>query len=130
MLGTQANVKDQLDLGDEIPWSDPYKDDLHNNQTFPKLDEEPQETTEWRVQYVQAENFIPTEDKMARGQVVHCEQDADGKPIGKSKKKPHVDTCLYEVKLSGGEVTELAVNIIPESMLVQCNAYKNENLKT
>ena len=49
---------------------------------------------------------------MAGGQVVHQKNDADGNPIGRSNQNPVLDTCLYEVEFPGGEITELAANMI------------------
>ena len=65
---------------------------------------------------------------MAKGQVVHQKNDANGNPMGRSNQNPILDTCLYEVKFPGGEITELAVNIIAELMYVQCNVDGNEYL--
>ena len=55
---------------------------------------------------------------------VRCQQ----YPIGRSNGNPILDTCLYEVEFPGGEMTELAANIIAELMYVQCDADGNECL--
>ena len=65
---------------------------------------------------------------MARGQVVQWKCTADGNPIGRSNQNPIWATCLYEVEFPGGEMTELAPNIIPESMYTQCDVDRNEYL--
>ena len=44
---------------------------------------------------------------MARGQVLHKEYDASGRPIGKSNQNPILDTYLYELEVSGGEITKM-----------------------
>ena len=80
------------------------------------LDEEPEVTPEWGDQYVNAEILLPRWDKMARGQVICQKHDANGNPIGRSNQNPILDTHLYEVEFPGGEMTELAANIIAESM--------------
>ena len=80
------------------------------------LDEEPEVTPEWGDQYVNAEILLPRWDKMARGQVICWKHDADGNIIGRSNQNPILDTHLYEVEFPGGEMTELAANIIAESM--------------
>ena len=63
-----------------------------------------------------AEKLLPRGDKMARGQVVHRKHNANGNPIGRSNYNPILDMHLYEVEFPGGEMTELAPNIIAESM--------------
>ena len=65
---------------------------------------------------------------MDRGKVVHQKHDANGNPIGRSNHNPILDTCLDEVEFSGGAITELAANIIAESMYVQCDVGGNEYL--
>ena len=91
-------------------------------------DEEPKVIPEWRVQYVNAEILLPRGDTIARGQVVCWKYDANGNPIGRSNQNPILDTCLYEVEFPGGQVTELAANIIAESMYAQCGVGRNEYL--
>ena len=61
-----------------------------------------------------------------QGWVVCQKQNADSNTIGKSINNSIFDTCLYEVKFPGGEITELAVNIIAESMYAQCDVDGNE----
>ena len=39
-----------------------------------------------------------------------------------------MDRCLYEVEFPRGEITELAANIIAESMYAQCDVNVNEYL--
>ena len=60
------------------------------------------------------EILLPRGDRMARNQVEHQKQDANGNP------------CLYEVEFPGGEITELAANIIAELMYAQCDIDRNE----
>ena len=54
--------------------------------------------------------------------------DADGNLIGRFTQNPILDVCLYEVEFPGGEMTELAANIIAESMYTQCDVDGNEYL--
>ena len=49
---------------------------------------------------------------MARGQVVYLKHHANGNPIGRSNQNPILDTHVYKVEFSWGEVTELAANMI------------------
>ena len=46
--------------------------------------------------------------------------------MGRSHTNPIFDTRMYQVEFAGGEVTELTVNVIPESMYAQCNLQGNE----
>ena len=48
-------------------------------------------------------------------------QDAIGNLIGRSKQNPILDKCFYKVESPGGEVTELAANIIAQLMYAQCD---------
>ena len=79
-------------------------------------------------QYVNAEILLPRGDKMARGQLVCQKHDADGNLIGRSYQNPILDTHLYKVGFPGGEMTELAANIIAESIYAQCDIIKNAYL--
>ena len=90
------------------------------------LDDEPKVTPEWGDQYVNAELLFSRGDKMTRGQVICQKHDADCNLIGRSNKNPILDTHLYEVEFPGGEMTELAPNIIAESMYAHCDADENE----
>ena len=53
--------------------------------------------------------------------MVYQKQDTDGNQVGRSI----LDTCLYEVEFPGGEITELAANMIAESMYAQCDVNRN-----
>ena len=46
----------------------------------------------------------------------------------KFNQNPNLDTCLYEVEFPGKEMTELAANIIAESMYAHCDIDGNEYL--
>ena len=92
------------------------------------LDEDPEVTPKWRDQYVNAEILLLREHKIARGQVVHWKHDANGNPIGRSNQNPIMDTHLYDMEFTGGEMTELAANINAESMYTQCDIDWNKYL--
>ena len=55
---------------------------------------------------------------------------ANSNPIDRSNQNPILDTNLYEVEFTGGEIMELAANIINilQSMCVQCDVNWNEYL--
>ena len=99
----------------------PYEDELQNAKTFPMLDEELEVTPMWGDQYVNAEILLPRGNKMTRGQVICQKHDADGNPVGRSNKNSILDTHLYEVEFPGEDMTELAANIIAESIYAQCD---------
>ena len=65
---------------------------------------------------------------MVRGQVVCWKQHADGNAIGRSNQNPILDTHLYEVEFPKGNITELAGNIIAESMYAQYDVDANKYL--
>ena len=67
---------------------------------------------------------------MFRGQLVHWKQDTDSNLIGISNQNAILDTHLYEVEFSGGEITEVAASIIAESIYAQCDINGNEYLFT
>ena len=50
------------------------------------------------------------------------------KPICRPNQKPILDICLYEVEFTGGEITEMAANIIAESTYAQYDSSWNEYL--
>ena len=99
-------MRDFIGLGVEVTPYDPYEEKLGD-------------------QYVNAEILLPRGDTMARGQVVHQKHDADGNPIGRSNQNLILDTCLYKVEFPGREMTELAANIIAESMYAKCDVSRN-----
>ena len=121
-------MRDLVGLGVEVTLQyNPYEDELQNAKMFPMLDKEPEVTPEGG-QYVNAEILLPRGDTTARGQVVCQKHDTDGKLIGRSNQIPIFVTCLYEVEFPWGEMTELASNIIAESMYAQCDVNRNEYL--
>ena len=78
--------------------------------------------------YRGAEIMLTRGDQMARGHVVARSRDAKGNVMGRSNTNPILDTRMYQVEFTGGEVTEFTANIIAESMYVQCNSDGNEYL--
>ena len=67
-LGTYAMAIDLIELGVEYtPQYNPYEEKLQNANTFSILDKEPEATSEWGDQYVNAEIFFLRRDRMARG---------------------------------------------------------------
>ena len=65
---------------------------------------------------------------MARGYTVCWKHDANGNPIGRSNQNSSLTTCLNGIEFPKGEMTELAANIIAESLYAQCDVNGNECL--
>ena len=72
------------------------------------------------------ETLLLRGDKMARDLVVHQKNDTNGNPVDRSNQNPILDTHLYEVEAPGGEMAEMAVNIIAKSINAQCDVNGNE----
>ena len=51
--------------------------------------------------------------------------DNDDNAIGRANEKPILDTRGYVVEFEDGEQTELATNIIAQSMYAQCDPDRN-----
>ena len=66
--------------------------------------------------------------EIARGHVVAQSCGASGNIIGRAHANSIMDTRLYQVEFTGGEVTELTTNVIAETMYTQCIADGNEYL--
>ena len=66
--------------------------------------------------YIGAEILLPRGDQMTRGHVVARSQNINGNIMSRSHTNPTFDTCMYQVELSRGKVTELTANVIVESM--------------
>ena len=58
---------------------------------------------------------------MVSGTVKSRVKDFEGQPIGKADKNPILDTRVYNVEFSDGEVVELGANIIADCMYAQCD---------
>ena len=128
-LGPCAMVGDLVELvAEDTLHYNPYEDELQNAEMFPILDEGPVVIPEWGDQYVNAEILLPRVNSMARSQVVHQKQDVDGNTIGRSNQNPILSTHLTELEFPGGEITELAANIIAELMYAKCDVNRNEHL--
>ena len=127
-LGSQTMVGDLAELGlKDMPQFDPYEDESQSTEIFPALDKELEVSSEWVDQYLNAKILLPKGD-MTRGLIVHYKHDANDNPIIRSNHNPILNTCLYEVKFPEGKITELAANMIIESMYGKCDINGNEYL--
>ena len=83
-LGPHAMARDLVELSvEDTPYYDLYEDKSQIDKVFPMLDVEPKVTPEWGEQYVKAEILFLRGNIIARGQVLHQKQDAQGNPISK-----------------------------------------------
>jgi len=76
--------------------------------------------------YVNASLMLPRGNSLARGTVIGQKRDARGDPIGNTNTDPIMDSRIYHIEFDDGNVCELTVNIIAESMYASCNADGNE----
>ena len=126
-LGSHATTGDLIELGAEnIPQYDPYEDNVHNAEIFPILGEEPEVTLEWGGPICKCRDITPKRRQNGQWPSGTWKQDANGNPIGGSNQNLILNMCLYEVEFSGGEITELAANIIAELMYAQCDVHRKE----
>ncbi len=63
---------------------------------------------------------------MTRGRVTARKRDVDGNPKGHANTNPILDTHEYTVTFNDGDVTDLTVNLIAESMYAQCDTDGNQ----
>ena len=128
-LGSHALPRKMEDLGlEDTPPYDLHEDETQNEQSFPQLAEELEPMPEVGDYYIGAEILLPRGDQKARGNVVARSKYAKGNVMGRSQPKPILDTRMYQVEFTGGNVTESTANAIAESMYAQCNTEGNEYL--
>ena len=63
---------------------------------------------------------------MVSGTVKSTVKDFERQPPGRADKNSILDTCVYNVGFSDGEVAELGANIIAECMYAQCDIEGNQ----
>jgi hypothetical protein len=80
---------------------------------MPELDEVDPETYD---AYIQAHVQLPVGDQLSLGTVFRRKRDKDGNPVGRHNNNPILDTRVYEVEFSDGQVLEYAANLIAENM--------------
>eukprot|EP00978_Attheya_sp_CCMP212_P031214 scaffold117251_cov65-Attheya_sp.AAC.3 len=78
--------------------------------------------------YIGTEIIIPHGDQADRARVSKRIKANDGTPIGKSNPNPLLDTRLYSVEFSDGEVTQIQANIIAENMFAQVDSEGRERM--
>ena len=128
-LGSGVLPRELEDIGlESTPQYDPYEDETQSKQSFPNLAEELEPIPDVRDHYIGAVILLTRGDEMERDNVVARSQDANGNIVQRSHTNPALDMRMYQIKFTGGKVTELTTNVIDESMYAQCNADGNEYL--
>ena len=110
------------------PQYDLYEDERQNKQTFFQLTNELKPMLEVADHYIGADVLLPRGDQMTRSHEVVWSHDAIGNVIGRAYENPILDTRMYQIEFDGGEIAELMVNIIAESIHSKCDAVGNEYL--
>lgn len=89
-------------------------------------EEEEIPTPEAGDNYVGVKINLPRGSGEATGRVIGRKRDRDDNPVGRANDNPILDTRIYEVEFDDGEVTELAANVIAETMWAQCDPDGNQ----
>ena len=76
--------------------------------------------------YVNPSVMLTRGKSYARGNVIGRKRDAYGNAVGRSNDNPILDTREYSVEFDDGEVIELTVNVIADSMFATCDDSRNE----
>jgi hypothetical protein len=101
----------------ETPDVEAYSDDSDGpEQRIPEADDYDADAFD---KYLGAETLLSSGDLMLHGIMKTRKRDADGDPIGKTNYNPLLDTHLYDVELSDGNIKEYAANVIAESIYSQ-----------
>ena len=69
--------------------------------------------------YVTAQVSLPREEKLELGTVLRHKHDAEGKLISHSHENPIMDSRIYDVVFSDGEVLAYSTNVIAENLYSQ-----------
>ena len=72
--------------------------------------------------------MLPRGNRYARGKLIVWEIDAYGNAVGRTNNNPILDTREYCLEFDDGEVNELMVKMISESMYAECDDSINEYL--
>jgi hypothetical protein len=85
-------------------------------------------TPEFGDHYVHASVMLFHCNLIAQSTVIGCKHDDHGNAIGRANNNPILDLRVYRMEFHGGNVNELTVNVIAESMYALCNKDGNEYL--
>ena len=102
------------------PTYDAYDDDMTEGTTVaPEKDLDP--TPECGNKYVNAYVMLPREGTLSRVRIIERNRDDDGNTVGRANENTILDSLNYLVDFEYGEVTELASNMISESINSMCD---------
>jgi hypothetical protein len=85
-----------------------YEDDPERQKRMPDTGEFDPETYD---EYILAQVQLPRDDELKLGTVIRRAKDGDDNPKGKHNQNPLLDTRIYEVEFSDGQVLEYAANV-------------------
>jgi hypothetical protein len=95
------------------PEYEAYEDDDKHHERMPDMDNFDPETYD---DYILAQVQLPRDDEHKLGTVIRRAKDGDDNPIGKQNRNSLLDTRIYEVELSDGQVLEYSANVVAENL--------------
>jgi hypothetical protein len=98
------------------PEYEAYEDDGKCLKRIPDVDNFDPGTYD---EYILAQVQLPRDDEHRLGTVIRRAKDRSDNPIGKHNQNPLLDTRIYEVEFSDGQVLEYAANVIAENLYSQ-----------
>ena len=126
-LGPACVINDFDDVEELTPEFEYYADE--DETGFEGTPDEPlPPTPEVGDNYVGARLNLPRGDGQAMGRVVKRARNNDGNTIGRAHQNPILDTREYVAEFEDGTTSELAANVIAQSMYAQCDPDGNTYL--
>jgi hypothetical protein len=98
------------------PVYEAYEGDEECRKRMPEVDDFDPETYE---EYILAQVHLPRVDEHRLGTAIRRAKDGNDRPIGKYYQNPPLDTRIFEVEFSDGQVLEYAANVIAENLYSQ-----------
>jgi Reverse transcriptase (RNA-dependent DNA polymerase) len=98
-----------------------YEDDTESHKRMPEADTLTGELDDPDTYdaYVTAQVCMPKDDVLELGTVIKRKRDAEGNLIGGYDDNPALDSRVYEVEFSDGQVLEYSANLIAENLYSQ-----------
>jgi hypothetical protein len=93
-----------------------YEDDEECQKRMPDMDNFDPKTYD---AYISAQFQLPRDDEYKLGKVIQRARGEEENPIGRHHQNPLMDTRIYEVEFSDGQVLEYAANVIAENLYSQ-----------
>ena len=105
-----------LDVNAVTPEYEPYEDDDESNQHQWDPDDFDINTYDGSMT---AQISLPRDEKLELGTVLHRKRDGEGKLISHSHVNPIMESSIYDVVFSDGEVLEYLAHVINENLYSQ-----------